>query len=92
VRDHVNRAGVEDGQDDDVTRRPGAVRADGGSVADLVGERLRLGVVSRLMISTVWPCAAAREPMAVAMLPAPMMLMVVMPVATGGCLPLFPVG
>jgi hypothetical protein len=30
------------------------------------------------MISTVWPCLAARAPMAVAMLPAPMMLMVVM--------------
>ena len=35
-------------------------------------------VVLRLMISTVWPCFAARVPMAVAMLPAPMMLMVVM--------------
>src|SRR5690348_4229798 len=30
----------------------------------------------RLMISTVWPCAAARVPMAAAMLPEPMMLMV----------------
>src|SRR3954447_20608532 len=30
------------------------------------------------MSSTVWPCFAARVPMAVAMLPEPMMLMVVM--------------
>jgi hypothetical protein len=30
------------------------------------------------MSSTVWPCFAARVPMALAMLPAPMMLMVVM--------------
>jgi hypothetical protein len=30
------------------------------------------------MISTVWPCLAARVPMAAAMLPEPMMLMVVM--------------
>ena len=34
--------------------------------------------VSRLISSTVWPCFAARVPMAVAMLPEPMMLMVVM--------------
>ena len=30
------------------------------------------------MTSMVWPCFAARVPMAVAMLPEPMMLMVVM--------------
>src|SRR4051794_35428891 len=30
------------------------------------------------MISTVWPCSAARAPMALAMLPEPMMLMLVM--------------
>ena len=46
VRDHVDRAGVQDGHDDDVTRRPCAERADGGSVADLVGERLSLGGVA----------------------------------------------
>src|SRR6202790_4288449 len=34
--------------------------------------------VLRLMHSMVWPCFAARVPMAVAMLPEPMMLMVVM--------------
>jgi hypothetical protein len=32
------------------------------------------------MSSTVWPCFAARVPIAVAMLPEPMMLMVVMSV------------
>ena len=32
----------------------------------------------RLMSSTVWPCVAARVPIAVAMLPEPMMLRVVM--------------
>ena len=46
MRDHVDRAGVQDGHDDDVTRRPCAVRADGGAVADLVGERLSLGGVA----------------------------------------------
>jgi hypothetical protein len=76
VRHHVNRAGVQDGHDDDVTRRPCAVRTDNGSVADLVGERLAVTVL-RLMSSMVWPCFAARVPMAVAMLPEPMMLMVV---------------
>ncbi len=34
--------------------------------------------VLRLMISMVWPCFAARVPMAVAMLPDPIMVMVVM--------------
>ena len=46
VRDHVDCAGVQDGDDDDVARRRRAVRADGGAVADLLGERLRLGGVA----------------------------------------------
>jgi hypothetical protein len=43
VRDYGNHAGVRDGHDDDVTQRRCAVRAGGGSVADLVGECLSLG-------------------------------------------------
>jgi hypothetical protein len=37
------------------------------------------------MSSMVWPCFAARVPMAVAMLPEPMMLMVVMMRVPLGC-------
>jgi hypothetical protein len=37
------------------------------------------------MTSMVWPCFAARVPMAVAMLPEPMMLMVVMMNVSPSC-------
>jgi hypothetical protein len=46
VRDHFNRAGVQDGDDDDVTRWPCPERADGGSVPDLVDKCLSLGGVA----------------------------------------------
>ncbi len=42
--------------------------------------------VLRLMNSMVWPCFAARVPMAVAMLPEPMMLMMVMTCVPPLCL------
>jgi hypothetical protein len=77
VRDHFNRAGVQDGHDDDVTRRPCAERADGGPLPIWSASACALAVL-RLMSSMVWPCFVARVPMAVAMLPEPMMLIVVM--------------
>jgi len=46
VRDHLNSALVQDGDDDDVTRRWCAEPADGGSVADLVRERLSFAGVA----------------------------------------------
>ena len=42
VRDHVDRAGVQDSEEDDLTGRPRAERADGGSLADLLGQSLSL--------------------------------------------------
>jgi hypothetical protein len=70
VRDHFNRAGVQDG----VAPFP-IWSASAWALA-----------VLRLMSSMVWPCFAARVPMAVAMLPEPMMLMMVMTCAPSWCL------
>ena len=58
-------------------RRPRPERAHGGCVADLVGEGLRLGRVAAHELDGV---AVLRRPgpMAAAMLPEPMMLIVVM--------------
>ena len=73
-RDH---ALVQDGEDDDVTLRRCAERADRGSAADLVGQCLSLGGVAAQELDGV-AAFAARVPMAAAMLPEPMKLMVVM--------------
>jgi hypothetical protein len=72
VRDHLDRAGVHHGHDDDVTQRPCAERADGGSVADLVGERLGFSGVAAHVFDGV---AVLRRPGAdgSGMLPEPMM-------------------
>ena len=60
MRDDVDRAGVQHGEEHDVAGRAGAVGAHGGSVADLVGECLSLGGVAAHELHCVAVLGGAR--------------------------------